>query len=218
MPEANAHAARRPHPVLAILGRGLESVLNRLLALDPETAARVAALEGRALTVDLRHGLPPLRLVVAAGRLGVGPDDAPSALRVSATPASLLALALARGREGTLPDGRVEIAGDAALARQLAQLATRFAPDIEEAFTRILGDVAGVALARALRAGLAGAGAAVRGLARDSAEFLTEESRDLVARAEFEAFGDEVQALAARAGRLQVRLGRLAGHAGMPGA
>jgi ubiquinone biosynthesis protein UbiJ len=214
MPEVSpASGARAPNPLFAALGRVLEAALNRLIDLDAETKARIGELDGRALAVDFGAGLPGMRLAVERGRLRVGPAFAgPSALRVAATPGSLLTLALSRGTDRGLPAGRVDIAGDAEFARRLEQIATRFQPDFDEAFARAFGDVAGVRLARALRQGLAWSQRSARALAADAAEFLTEEGRDLVARAELEGFLDEVDALRERADRLEARVRRLASH------
>lgn len=207
--------ARAPNPLLAALARALEAALNHALALDAETRARLAALAGRAVTLELRRPVLALRIAVAGERLEVGPAFAgDSALRVSTTPASLLALALARGHDAMPPSGGVEIAGDAELARRLEQLVRRFAPDIEEAFTRVFGDVLGVPLARALQRALAWSRESAHALAADTAEYLAMESRDLVAKAELEQFLDDVDALRERADRLEARLRRLAIPAG----
>jgi len=205
---------RRSNPLLAVLGRALESVLNRAIDLDPDTRARLDALDGRAVTLDLAgpsgRTAPALRIAVEAGRLRVGPAfEGDSALSVRATPGSLLGLALARGRDGALPPGRVEIAGDAELARRLEQLASRYAPDIDAAFARAFGDVAGMQIARAFRGAFAWSRRSAQALARDTAEFLTEEGRDLVARAELDTFLDDVDAVRERADRLAARVGRL---------
>lgn len=207
----------RPNPLLAVLGRALESVLNRAIDLDPDTRDRLDTLDGRAVTLDLAgssgRAAPALRIAVDTGRLRVGPAfDGDSALRVSATPGSLLGLALARGRDGALAPGRVSIAGDAELARRLEQLATRYAPDFDAAFARVFGDVAGFQIARAFRGAFAWSRKSAQALARDTAEFLTEESRDAVARAELDTFLDDVDALRERADRFAARVQRLAQH------
>ncbi|MEO5624444.1 MAG: SCP2 sterol-binding domain-containing protein [Dokdonella sp.] len=204
-------AARAPNPLLAMLGRMLEAALNRIMTLDPDTQARIGALDGRAITIDFKGALPAMRIAVAGDRLCIGPAFAgDSALRIAATPAGLLSLALARGKDGALPPGRVEIAGDAELARRLEQLATRFAPDFDEAFARVFGDVLGFQVARAIRGGLAWSRTSALTFAQDAAEFLTEEGRDLVAKAELEAFLDNVDALRERADRLEARVRRVA--------
>lgn len=206
-------ASRRPKPILGLLGRGLETALNHVLSLDPETQEALSALDGRALGVDFRGTGLAMQLSVAGNRLAVGPAlDNASDLRVTATPGSLLAMAAARLRgdsEATLP-GKIEISGDAELARRLERLVTRFEPDVEEAFSRVFGDVMGVQLARALRGALSFARKSVSAVVRDAADYLVEERRDLVARPEMDQFLDEVDDLRERGDRLEARMKRLA--------
>lgn len=212
MPDVTStRAARTPNPLLAMLGRVLEAALNHIVALDPDTQARISALDGRAITLDFKGALPAMRIAVTGDRLGIGPAFiGDSALRIAAKPSSLLALALARGKAGTVLPGRVEIAGDAELARRLEHVATRFAPDFDEAFARVFGDVVGFQVARAIRGGLAWSRASAHAFAQDAAEFLTEEGRDLIAKAELESFLDDVDELRERTDRLEARLRRVA--------
>ena len=203
-------AARQPDPLLARLGTALEGALNRALALDPESAANLAALEGRHIGVELRGVNLALAIVVHDGKLRVGPHwESTPDLNVRAAPASLLAFALRRGEDAPLPPGKVEISGDAQLARALERAARDFRPDFEEALAKAFGDVLGVALARALRSAFAYARESAQALAQDTAEFLREESRDLVAPAEMEPFLDDVDALRERVDRLDARVQRL---------
>lgn len=203
-------ATRAPNPVLVAVGRVLEGALNRVVALDVETSSRLSGLDGRALTLDFKGALPSMRIAVEGARLRIGPGfEGDSALRVAATPGALLGLAFARGRDGAIAPGRVEIAGDAELARRLERLAANFAPDFDEAFARAFGDVAGFRIARAVRGALGWSRASVRAFAQDAAEFLSEEGRDLVPRAQLDGFLDEVDALRERAERLEARLRRL---------
>lgn len=205
-------AARQPNPLLARLGALLEGALNRALALDPESGANLATLEGRRIGVELRGIDLALAVAVHDGKLRVGPhwESAPD-VNVRAAPASLFAFALRRGEDAPLPSGKVEIFGDAQLARTLEKLAREFQPDFEEAFAKTFGDMAGVALARALRAAVTHTRESAQALVQDTAEFLREESRDLIAPAEMEQFLDGVDALRERADRLDARVQRLYG-------
>lgn len=197
-----------PRPLFVTLGRLLEAALNRLVDLDPETRERLRTLDGRAVTLEPGTGLPALRIAVERDQLRVGPGfGGESALRVNATPGSLLAMALRRGE--TAPAGQVQIAGDADLARRLEQIASRFAPDFDAAFAEVFGDVLGFQIARGLRAALRSTRGAADSLLRDGVEFLTEEGRDLVPRAELETFLDEVDAIRERGDRLAARFERL---------
>jgi ubiquinone biosynthesis protein UbiJ len=206
---------RQPNPLLAALGRALEAVLNRALALDAQARAQVGALDGRRIGITL-HGTPlALAIDVRDGRLRVGPHwQAPGDLELRAGPGSLLAFALRRGEGGGATPGRVEIAGDAELARRCERLLRDYAPDVEEAFARTFGDVTGVPLARALRGAFDWSRESAQAFARDGADFLRDETRDLVAAAELDAFLDDVDALRERVGRLAARIERLSARGG----
>ena len=202
-----------PQPLRKLAGRALETALNHTLSLDPDTQQQLAALNGRSVQLHLRGPEIALAITVVDGRLQVGPPDASQApagsqLRVAATPGSLLAMLLRRDEDGIAP-GKVEIAGDAELARRLEKLARRFAPDFEEAFARSFGDVLGVPLARAIRSGLGHLRESAAHLTEDGADWLRDEARIALAPGEVEQFLDCVDQLRERSERLEARLGRL---------
>lgn len=206
---------RQPSPLLAPLGRLLEAALNRALDLDAATRAQLGALEGRRVGIELRGTPIALAVEVRDGKLQVGPHwQAPADLDVRGGPGSLLAFALRRGDAAGPPSGRVQISGDAELAQRFQKLVRDFAPDVEEAFARAFGDVVGVPLARAVRGAFDWSRESVDALARDSAGFLRDETRDLVAPAEIDAFLDEVDALRERVGRLAARVANLSARGG----
>lgn len=196
-----------PRPLRKLAGRALETALNHALSLDPETQAKLSALEGRSVQLHLQGMELALAVTVEGNRLKVGPAPERSDLRVAATPGSLLSMLLRRQGEGMAP-GKVDIAGDAELARRLEKLASGFAPDFEQAFARSFGDVIGVPLAKALREGLAHARETASHLAQDGAAWLRDETQVAVAPGEVESFLDDVDALRERTERLEARLAR----------
>jgi len=206
---------RQPNPLLARLGRLLEAALNRGLALDDATRAQLGTLEGRRIGVELRGTPLALAITVDGGRLRVGPHwQAASDLNLRAAPGSLLAFALRKGDESPRPPGKVDISGDAELARRIEKLLHGFRPDIEEAFAKTFGDVVGVPLARALHGAFTWSRESADALVRDGAEFLRDDSRDLIAPAEMDRFLDDVDALRERVDRLVARIDRVAGPSG----
>jgi ubiquinone biosynthesis protein UbiJ len=197
-------------------GRALEAALDRALALDPETRAALAALDGRSVDLALEAPALALRLTVSGDRLRVGPVDAGAEadLGVRATLGAVLAqlprlLPGANRGDDAPPVGRMRISGDADLARRLQRLAGRFDPDWQQPFVAEFGDIVGVQVANAFAAGLRHARDAGRDLAGATAEYLTEESRDVVPRAELDAFHDVVDTLRDDAARLAARVARL---------
>jgi ubiquinone biosynthesis protein UbiJ len=147
---------------------------------------------------------------VTGGKLKVGPaeDAAGAALRVSATPGGLLAMALHAGDEAVAP-GKLDIAGDAELARRLEKLARGYAPDFEAAFVRVFGEVAGVPLARAFARAFGHVRDSASHAVEDGADWVREEARLGVAPGEMDDFLDAVDRLRERAERLEARLSRL---------
>jgi ubiquinone biosynthesis protein UbiJ len=196
-------------------GRALEAALNRALALDPETRDGLRALDGQRVALALEPlaaGAQPLALQVRVDgeRLVVGPvaGDEPD-LSVRSTLGGLLAQLPMFRRQDVPAVGTMKLSGDAELARRLQQLATRFDPDWQQPFAAVFGDVLGVQVANAVAAAFRHARDAGRDLAGTAAEYVTEESRDVVARAELDAFHDDVDALRDDAARLAARVDRL---------
>lgn len=212
-PSSPRHPLARLKP---IAGQALEVALNRTLALDPDTRDALRALDGR--RVALRLASPPvaLQVRVEGDHLRVGPveDEREPDLSVRSTLGGLIGQLPFLRNDDAPPVGQLRIEGDADLARRLQRLAERFDPDWQQPFARVFGDVLGVQVANALAAGLRQAKVVAREFAGSAAEYVTEESRDVVARAELDAFHDDVDVLrddveraAARVSRLRTRLG-----------
>jgi ubiquinone biosynthesis protein UbiJ len=197
-------------------GRALEAALNRALALDPETRASLLALDGR--RIQLAVEAPPLaaEIRVEGERLVVGPADATREpdLGVRGTLGGLIAQLPFFKRDDAPPVGRVRVSGDADLARRLQRLAERFDPDWQKPFVAVFGDVLGVQVAKGVAAALREAKAAGQSIAGSTAEYLTEESRDVVGKAELHAFHDGVDMLRDDVERLAARVNRMKRGAG----
>ncbi|CAM5255180.1 ubiquinone biosynthesis accessory factor UbiJ [Rhodanobacter lindaniclasticus] len=198
-----------PPPLRKLAGRALEAALNHTLSLDPDTRQKLTTLTGRSVQLHLRGPEIALAVTVEDARLKVGPPQDDSQLRVAATPGSLLAMMFRRDDDGIAP-GKVEIAGDAELARRLEKLASKFAPDFEEAFARSFGDVLGVPLAKAVRNGLAHVRESASHFTEDGADWLRDEARLALAPGEIEGFLDGVDDVRERSERLESRVQRLA--------
>ncbi|WMJ71258.1 SCP2 sterol-binding domain-containing protein [Stenotrophomonas sp. 24(2023)] len=199
-----------------VAGRALQIALNRALALDPDTRLALASLDGRHIDLTLEAPALAMRISVDGEQLRVGPVDAQEAdLAVRSSLAGVLAQLplLANARRDSGGKGRVRVAGDAELARRLQQLAKGFDPDWQQPFVRVFGEVLGVQVANTLRNALQHARQGARDLAHSAAEFLTEESRDVVPRGELDAFHDDVDVLRDDVERLAARVQRLRGAA-----
>lgn len=195
---------RWPAPLLRLV----DGALNRLLSLDSAAAGAIAGLEGRKIALQLKPWPAPMQIAVVDGRLVASDAQAPD-LAVSATPGALLALAAERGGF-ELPAGRIDISGDADLARRVQKLVSQLDPDWDRPFAQFFGEVAGHQIAKGLRGALAWGRATAKAMMQNSAEYLREESRDLVAPGEMADFVDEVDRTRDDVERLEARIQRLA--------
>lgn len=199
-------------------GKALEIALNHALALDADTRAGLAALDGQRVALTLTAPPLALQITVSGGALRVGSVDADAEpdLGVRSSLGGLLRqLPMLRSNHAP-PVGKLRIEGDAELARRLQKLAQGFDPDWQLPFVNLFGEVLGVQIAKAVRAALKQAQVAGRNLAETTAEYLTEESRDVVPRAELDAFHDDVDALRDDAERIAAKIARLRRERGLP--
>ena len=196
-----------------LAGRALEAALNRALALDPDTLHALKSLDGRQVALTLDAPALALQVMVAGDRLRVGPVDSGHEpdLAVRTTLGGLLGQVPFLRKDHATPVGRVRVSGDAELARRLQTLAERFDPDWQQPFVAVFGEIIGVQIANAARAALRQMRSTSASLAQNAAEFVTEESRDVVGRAELNAFHDDVDGLRDDVDRLQAKVDRLRG-------
>jgi ubiquinone biosynthesis protein UbiJ len=186
-------AERLSAPFLASLQRALDS----LIAARARTRERVGALAGRTVAVTFAELGLTLAFTGEDGRLVVRRGDdttvpAPDAT-LRGTSAAFLGAFLREGaaEATTLPPG-ISVDGDALLVRDLRALLADLEFDWEERASGLVGDAAAHQLARAARAFGGWTRYAGDRLTRDVAEYLREETRDLVARDEVARFNDGV--------------------------
>ena len=218
----NARMTEAPFNWKQPAGKALEMALNRALSLDAETQAALRGLDGQRVALQLTSPPMALQVRVEGEALRVGPVDGAQEpdLGVRTTLAGLLGqiphlLNSASRRDAAPPIGKLRIEGDAELARRLQQLAQNFDPDWQQPFVSVFGDVIGVQVAKAVAAGLRQAQVAGKNLAETAAEFVTEESRDVVPRAELDAFHDDVDALRDDVERIAAKIARLRRERGL---
>lgn len=193
-----------------LLCAGLEIALNRYLALEPDVLVEFGKLGGRVIALQAEGPgwefflCPHARGVQVLDRFDGQPD-----VRIRARPSRLMRQMMrgADGEDGPLAGVQVE--GDAGLMQQFGTLLSRVGFDLDEWLARAMDPGAAQRVGEALR-GLAGWGRqAASTLALDTAEYLREETRDLVHRADVEQWMAGVDALRERVDGFAARLARL---------
>jgi ubiquinone biosynthesis protein UbiJ len=193
-----------------LAGRVLQEALNRALRLDPASMAKLQALDGRRIEVHMQSPDFALAIDVNAGVLQVGPVDAQREADISfKSRLSGLLQSLPMFSQGRTPVGAMRISGDVELARLMQDLVKAYDPDWQAPFVRAFGPVLGPQAAKFLASALRQGRVAAENLARSGAEYVTEEARVVVSKAELQEFNNDVDRLRQHADRLQARADRL---------
>lgn len=193
----------------AHIGALFEALLNKTVALDPDLPDELAVLDGRSMTLIWKGPEWALSIMVDKNQLRVGPADAvESDISLRSTLDGLIGLLQPESNSRT-PVGRVQVSGDAELLRHMEKLIRRFDPDWEGAFASRFGPIMGPQIARHLRDALFWIKDSVKGAVAASTEYVTEESRDVVAKHELAEFSDNVDQLRDAVERAEVRVNHL---------
>jgi len=193
----------------------VEALLNRGIHASAQTTTLARRLEGTALRVNI-EGWTAFRASIAGGRLAIiaaeeslersaaGHSDA----TISGSPLALLHLA--RGRSNRdVAGAAAQVRGDAEVATLYRQLFFLARPDLEEELSRTVGDLPARRLSQIAKHSAAWIRKARRVARENVAEYLQEESRDLVSKAELEEFLRGVDGLRETADRVAARISRL---------
>lgn len=192
----------------------LEIALNRYITSDEFALERCRALAGKSLQVDLSDLELTLVFVVTAHGLQVMPaaEDEPD-VRLHGKSQAFARIFFAGGEEG-LTGGDLRIEGNVGVAQKFARLFSSVDFDIEDWLDARFGPVSARFLGQGLRSTMAFARRAADTLATDTAEYLREETRDVIGGREHAVFADAVDILSDDTARLETRVKRLSQNGG----
>jgi ubiquinone biosynthesis protein UbiJ len=202
--------------VQSVAVAGLQTIVNRVLELDPELAEGLAELEGavfevHVLGVDKRFQLHPsvmgvdVVLVDSDGQQSAAVPD----VTISGPPFTLLRLlGSLESVDGVLP-ADVSVSGELQLVQKLARLAKRANIDWEEPLSKLFGDSVAHEIGRGVRGFVSWARAASETFSSDVGEYLREERRLTPTRLEVDDFATHVDRVRDDVERLGVRVARL---------
>ena len=186
--------------------RPLEDMLNRRIAGSSRARTMLDGLDGRSM--ELRFAATPLRIRMASasGALTIRPagEESTDAV-IEGTPLSFLRLATGDAAK-SIRTGGMDVRGDAEIAEGFRRLLEAARPDFEEELSRFTGDVAAHYLAGFARDAASFGKRAGDTFARNAAEYLTEESRDVPVRLEVEEFLEDVDRIREAVDRLDARV------------
>jgi ubiquinone biosynthesis accessory factor UbiJ len=207
-------------PATPVWLAAIESVLNRSISGSQKAQGLARRLDRTSLQVDV-EGFARIRAAVcgsrlaltAVGTLEAGADGGADAV-ISGSPFALVKLLTeGAGRTPGQPPDRArasaQVAGDAEVAGRYRELFALARPDLEEELSRLVGDLPARRLSLAAQGAIGWIGKLGRTFGENVAEYLQEESRDLVGKTEVEEFVQDVDRLRDTADRVQARLARI---------
>lgn len=187
-----------------MLAATVSRIANHLLAGADWARSKLAPHAGKSARFEFLAGQVVLQ-VAPDGLLQPAPADATPAVAIHFPPGAVLQTLA--DREQAWRSARIE--GDAAFAADLSHVAARIEWDVEEDLSRVFGDVAAHRMAQAGRSAAAWPPQAARSLARNTAEYLTEEAKLLASPLQLGEFARDVDALREAVDRLEERIERL---------
>lgn len=186
----------------------LEAALNRVLALDAQSPARLERLQGKTLLLDITTLGIRLYFGFDYGHVDVSLEESrPPDTIVRGSPAALFSMAAPAGMgDWGLPGSGVRIEGDAHLARDVEKVFSQLAPDWETPLANVLGDTLGFQLASGLRQGASALREAAQTASGLAAGYFRDESGLLVKQGEMRNFLAMTDRLREGADRLEARI------------
>lgn len=195
-------------PATPVWLAAIESVLNRSIGRSQKAQGLAHRLDRTSLEVDVQ-GFARIRAAVSGSRLaltagGTREADGGAQARISGSPSALFRL-LTDGTARTA----AHVAGDAEVAGRYRELFALARPDLEEELSRVVGDLPARRLSLAAQGAIGWIGKFGRTFGENVAEYLQEESRDLVGKTEVGEFVQGVDRLRDTSDRVEARLARV---------
>ncbi|CAI8779385.1 ubiquinone biosynthesis accessory factor UbiJ [Methylocaldum szegediense] len=199
------------HPVLAgFLAEALERAVAHYVSLDPRSRELLAPIAGKVIELKPRpfdfsiYFCPTDTSVQVLGDFGSRPD-----VTLAGSILAFTRLRLGESPRQLLSSGDIEIDGDMETARRFQALFEKLNVDFEAQLAQYTGQAFASTCFELFRSGLAWSRDTLNTLRLDLAEYWQEESRELPAQTEADAFYAEVDRLRADCDRLEVRIERI---------
>lgn len=193
----------------SFLNKTLETSINHFLALDPESERRLAALEGKSITMKLQGILIELNLKIVKGKMIIESDsfEHPDVV-ITGTPLNLMQMSLSSDRRKFFAED-ISIEGNLELGQQIIDLFDEMQIDWEEHFSKLVGDIPAHQVGRFVRRIKHFTQRTHENFLQTMNEYVHEEVSLFPPREELQDFFDDVDHVRLEADRLEARVQRL---------
>lgn len=188
----------------------LETACNRYLALDDEALPKLAKFEGKVIAIEILGINQKIYMFPSAeGMMILGDFDADADTTLSGTPMALARLGMADDPASVMFSGDVQISGDIRLGNQFKKVLQQLNIDWEEQLSKLVGDVAAHQIGNAVRDFSRWFQRINLSMHLNTGEYLQEEVRMVVGKAELDRFVKNVDELRDAVERLEARITRI---------
>ena len=188
----------------------LETAINQVLRLDPDTVEQLQRIQGKVIAVELKGVNVTLYLIPQKEGLNVfGHFEGEPDTILRGTPIALAKMGLVKNAGDVLFEGDVEISGDVELGQQFREILDGLDIDWEEHLSHITGDIVAHKVGNLARGVFDWSKHTTEILSQDAAEYLQEESRELPNRREVDNFLKNIDILRSDVDRMEMRVSRL---------
>ncbi|ROZ81651.1 SCP2 domain-containing protein [Pseudomonas neustonica] len=195
-----------PAALLTAAQRSIEAALKR----DTLTATRLGALSGKVILITAREPAWQLYLLPTAGSIQLLAEHTGDAdCQLSAPSAALAKLLISSDRKALMQDPELALTGDSQVLITLQNIISDLKLDGEAELQRWLGPVPAHAIGSLLRRSHQWGKDSRESLRLTLGEYLTEESRQLVGKAEARASAELLHEMRLQLDRLEARVALL---------
>ena len=201
------------NPLLAPLLAAMETGLNQLLAMDPETFKRLVRFRGKIIAFhfsDMHQTLYFFPDHQGIQMLSHYDGEADTTITGSLPAFARMAMASDNHKTATVFRGDIKISGDITLGQHFQSLFKHLDIDWEQHLSRITGEVVAHSLGNRARGALAWGRQTFKLLGQDVSEYVQYETRDVASGPEVEGFNAQIDQLRSDVERAEARINRLA--------
>ena len=200
------------NPLLIPLLAAMETGLNQLFAMDPETFERLKRFQGRIIAFHITdieqtfYFFPDQQGIQIVSHYE---GDADTVISGSMMAFARMAMADEKTKTTAVFKGDISITGDIALGQHFQSLFKQLEIDWEEHVSHITGDVIAHSLGNAARGFLDWGKDAFNSLTMDVSEYIQYEARDVAPGPEINHFNAQIDQLRSDVDRAEARINRL---------
>ena len=200
------------NPLLIPLLAAMETGLNQLFAMDPETFERLKRFQGRIIAFHITdieqtfYFFPDQQGIQIVSHYE---GDADTVISGSMMAFARMAMADEKTKTTAVFKGDISITGDIALGQHFQSLFKQLEIDWEEHVSHITGDVIAHSLGNAARGFFDWGKDAFNSLTMDVSEYIQYEARDVASGPEINHFNAQIDQLRSDVDRAEARINRL---------